>query len=69
MLATSTVSNLNTTGLAGSSPVYKPASPLIFSAGTGEAVTVKFTGTETNAGGGTTDFLLDDFALTVTPAS
>jgi subtilase family serine protease len=71
VLYTSTpVSNLNPTMAVGSKPNYQLVTvPLTSSVAGQQTVTLKFTGVETNAGGGTTDFLLDDFALTVSPAT
>ena len=68
-LYTTTVSNLNAPA-PGPAPSYSGVSiPLTLSIAGQQTITLKFTGAETNAGGGTTDFLLDDLALTVTPAS
>ena len=60
-LYSTTVSNLNAPA-PGPAPSYSGVSiPLTSSIAGQQTITLKFTGAETNAGGGTTDFLLDDW--------
>ena len=66
-------SNIDWTGTTPSAPAtpatYQLVTVDLTSAVAGQqTITLKFIGAETNAGGGTTDFLLDDLALTVAPA-